>query len=72
MIVGGCTNYSAEAKGAMSKDFRGKNWFSLILGGFLYLKFVEWFFSKSFTFRVVVFFIALAISHIVMKTGVRP
>ena len=56
----------------MSKDFRGKNWFSLILGGFLYLKFVEWFFSKSFTFRVVVFFIALAISHIVMKTGVRP
>ena len=71
-IVGGCTYFSFEAKDAMNTDFREKDWLSLILGGLLYLKFCEWFFSKSYTFRVVVFLIALAISHICITTGLRP
>jgi len=37
----------------MSKDFKDTNWLSLILGGLLYLTFCRWFFSKSFTFRVI-------------------
>jgi len=53
----------------MSKDFKDTNWLSLVLGGLLYLLFYRWFFSKSFTFRVIAFFTVLIISWIWVLNG---
>jgi hypothetical protein len=53
----------------MSNDFKDTNWLSLVLGGLLYLLFYRWFFSKSFTFRVIAFFTVLIISWIWVLNG---
>ena len=53
----------------MSKKHENTDWLSLILGGLLYMAFVQWFFSKSYRFRIVTFFILLAISWIWVLCG---
>ena len=56
-------------KEAMSKDFKDTDWLALILGGLLYLLFYQWFFSKSFTFRVVTVLVLLVVGWIWALNG---
>jgi len=50
----------------MSTDSK---WLDLLLGGYLYVTFMTWFFKKSYAFRLVFFFALFIISWIWVLCG---